>query len=90
MPDRRGRPLRCSQTVQHFRQRAGIKRHGFGQGTVSPALVSFEAAHEPSRVCVSGGALLRFETSCPIGGGGVEGGGGLLSPPLGGFLSLMV
>lgn len=52
--------------------------------------VSFRAVHERSRVFVFGGALVRFEIWDPIGGGGSAGGvGGLLSPPLGGSLSLM-
>lgn len=52
--------------------------------------VSFRAVHERSRVFVFSGALVRFEVWDPIGGGGSAGGvGGLLSPPLGGSLSLM-
>ena len=90
MPDWRGRPLWCSQTVQHFRQRARSKRKSFGQAIVSPALVSLGVAHEPlTRLRPPDSAPPRTESWCPIGGGGLGGGDGLLSPPLGGFLSLM-
>ena len=87
--DGRGRLLRRSQTVQRFLQGARSKRNSFGQTTVSLALVGIGTAHQPlTRLRPPGSAPPRFESWCPIGGGGGVEEGGLL-PPLGGFLSLM-
>ena len=88
-----GRPLWCSQAVQQVCKGAGSGLSGLGWVTVRSTLVAMGVAHQPffTRPRLPPGfAPPRTESWCPIGGGGGLGEeGGLLSPPLGGFLSLM-